>query len=169
MNARGEVVSRHRFYPKWPIDSARNAENYAGTWIRQVYQPCSVVRRSVFERIGGFDASYRIAGDAEFFIRAREAGVRFRYLPGSPWVRMRDDGLSSRRHWQAELETLRAFRRHDPSRWRPYAQFVRARMVAFCEVRAPRALDLARRALGSPRSAGAAATDNAGREPLGCG
>jgi glycosyltransferase involved in cell wall biosynthesis len=40
-----------------------------------------VVRREVFDGIGGFDPSYRVGEDVDWFFRAREACVAFAILP----------------------------------------------------------------------------------------
>ena len=40
-----------------------------------------LVRRSVFERIGGFDPSYRMAEDLDWLARAQDAGVEREILP----------------------------------------------------------------------------------------
>lgn len=39
--------------------------------------PACFVKRSVYERIGYFDASYKVSGDYEFIYRCRKAGVKF--------------------------------------------------------------------------------------------
>jgi GT2 family glycosyltransferase len=48
--------------------------------IMPLAQPGTVIRRSVWEKIGGFDRSYRSAGDLDFFVRALAAGVRFAFV-----------------------------------------------------------------------------------------
>lgn len=45
--------------------------------IMPLAQPGTLIRRSVWERIGALDASYRIAGDLDFFVRALAAGIPF--------------------------------------------------------------------------------------------
>ena len=40
-----------------------------------------VVRRAVLERVGGFDPSFAIAEDVDWFCRAKDAGVAFGILP----------------------------------------------------------------------------------------
>jgi glycosyltransferase involved in cell wall biosynthesis len=40
-----------------------------------------VARRAVFDQVGDFDANYRYAKDVDWFIRAREAGVRMDVVP----------------------------------------------------------------------------------------
>ncbi len=40
-------------------------------------QPCAVFRRSLFERLGGFDGDYRVIGDLDFFGRAAVSGAKF--------------------------------------------------------------------------------------------
>jgi hypothetical protein len=46
--------------------------------IEPVYQQGTTVTRAVFERIGGFDESFRLCGDAEFVARACVRGVPMR-------------------------------------------------------------------------------------------
>jgi len=40
-----------------------------------------VARRVIFEQIGGFDASYRVASDFEWITRAKDAGIPIAILP----------------------------------------------------------------------------------------
>jgi glycosyltransferase involved in cell wall biosynthesis len=54
--------------------------------------------RTLFGRIGGFDESFRIAMDFEFFLRAMRAGATIRTVP-EMLAEMPDDGISSRRDW----------------------------------------------------------------------
>jgi glycosyltransferase involved in cell wall biosynthesis len=51
-------------------------------------------RRGIWQRLGGFDASYRIACDYDFAIRALVAGEMVRLCPGPPPVRMTFGGAS---------------------------------------------------------------------------
>lgn len=55
-------------------------------------------RRDLFDRIGAFDSTFRIALDYEFFLRARRRGVSLRHVP-RPLARMPDTGVSSRLDW----------------------------------------------------------------------
>ena len=58
--------------------------------------PTLYLRRSVYERIGGFDTRYRIAADYDFMLRAlTQLSGRVRYLP-QVLVRMRLGGVSNR-------------------------------------------------------------------------
>lgn len=57
--------------------------------------PTLYVRRALFERAGGYDPSYRIAGDFEWVARSfARAHPTYRYVP-QPLVRMRLGGLST--------------------------------------------------------------------------
>ncbi|OSQ46605.1 glycosyltransferase family 2 protein [Marivita geojedonensis] len=58
----------------------------------------ALTRRDLFERIGGFDTSYRVTMDYDFFFRARNAGAKFRSVPVILSY-MDDSGLSSRTDW----------------------------------------------------------------------
>ena len=57
--------------------------------------PGLFVRRAIFERVGAFSTSYRIAGDFEWIARAFKQGiVRYRHLP-QVFVHMRTGGIST--------------------------------------------------------------------------
>jgi glycosyltransferase involved in cell wall biosynthesis len=57
--------------------------------------PSSFVSRALFERLGGYDRRFRIAGDHDFFLRAVAAPeTRFRHLP-FPVARMEPGGIST--------------------------------------------------------------------------
>lgn len=56
--------------------------------------PTLFLRRSVYDRVGVFDQSYRIASDVEFMNRVfYRFGVNARYIP-EIWVRMREGGAT---------------------------------------------------------------------------
>lgn len=56
--------------------------------------PTLFLRRSVYEKAGGFDPDYRLAGDVEFMLRIFYAHrVKDRYIP-KIWVRMRTGGAT---------------------------------------------------------------------------
>lgn len=71
-------VTRHSIFldhelkelPAWVRTERQEAETTA-------YIPSALlVRRSVFDAVGGFDESYRIGDDSDWFLRARDAGFR---------------------------------------------------------------------------------------------
>ena len=57
-----------------------------------------LARRDLFERIGGFDPSFRVCMDYDFLVRASRAGARIEEAPIT-LSRMIDGGVSSRRDW----------------------------------------------------------------------
>jgi len=57
------------------------------------------IRKSLFERIDGYDTTFQIAMDYEFFLRAYRAGARFRCFSEPVVAVMRDTGISSQRDW----------------------------------------------------------------------
>ena len=59
----------------------------------------TLIRRSLFDRIGLYDSGFRIAMDYEFFLRAYRAGARFRCYPTPVMAVMRDSGVSSQIDW----------------------------------------------------------------------
>ena len=48
--------------------------------IMPLAQPGTVIRRSLIDRLGGFDETFRSAGDLDFFVRALVAGARFKFI-----------------------------------------------------------------------------------------
>lgn len=73
--------------------------------------PATFVRRSVYERYGGFDLSYRVAMDVEIFFRWKRNRVPIRYIP-VPLVLMERGGVSSVNDLQGYGEFRRAAIRH---------------------------------------------------------
>lgn len=77
--------------------------------------PTFYVRRSVYQRWGGFDSSYKLAADAELIVRFMEKGrARSAYIP-SLWVKMRVGGqtnLNVKNIIRQNKEILRSLRQH---------------------------------------------------------
>ncbi|MFY9512573.1 MAG: hypothetical protein WAQ05_16525, partial [Rubrivivax sp.] len=61
-----------------------------------VVHPACFVAREVYQRVGGFDARYRIAMDYDFVLRAYLAGTRFVHLDEA-LVGFRGGGVSDRK------------------------------------------------------------------------
>lgn len=81
-----------------------------------INHPATFVRRSCFERHGGFDSAFPNAMDYEFFLRLHIAGARFRVIE-RPLARMASGGQSERSLWRTASE-CRAIRiRHQSSAW----------------------------------------------------
>jgi GT2 family glycosyltransferase len=78
--------------------------------IMPLAQPGTVIRRSVWEKLGGFDLSYRSAGDLDFFVRALSAGERFAFVDAEVASFRLHGGQLSKRRAEVEAETARALR-----------------------------------------------------------
>ena len=76
-----------------------------------VNHPATLVRRSWFDRLGGFDVSLRNAMDYDLFLRAKLAGARFRVVPAA-LARFAAGGQSERSLWRTLRETHDVRRRH---------------------------------------------------------
>ena len=108
----GRVLRRYR------------SSNFAPHRIGRGYMPAHptlLVRRSVHEKYGAYDTSYRIAGDFEFIARAFGAGqTPFVHVP-EILVLMQDGGLSNsgiRSSWVITREMRRACaKNHIDSGW----------------------------------------------------
>jgi glycosyltransferase involved in cell wall biosynthesis len=66
-----------------------------------IFPSATILRRDVYNRIGGFDERLRMAEDTDYWLRVAMAGYRFRHAPG---------GLLCKRRHQGNLT-------HDLERW----------------------------------------------------
>jgi glycosyltransferase involved in cell wall biosynthesis len=77
--------------------------------------PTFFVRRSIYERFGGFDLSYRIAADVELMMRFLEVHkIRVKHVL-DVWVKMRMGGTTNKslhNVWVQNREILRALKSH---------------------------------------------------------
>jgi len=71
--------------------------------------PSTIVRRSVFESCGYFDARYKLAADCDFFLRVFSRGYQFHSITEVVTV-MRDGGASQRGYFRSRVEYMKAFR-----------------------------------------------------------
>ena len=74
--------------------------------------PTMVVRRSVFERLGYFDTSKRIAMDFDFVCKLHAARLEGVYLDRPPVVCMDGTGVSARNELRAMRECYASLRAH---------------------------------------------------------
>jgi glycosyltransferase involved in cell wall biosynthesis len=74
-------------------------------------QPAAIFRRTLWAELKGFDESYRYKADADFFIRALQAGKRFVYVdgPAIACFRVHASQLSLRNVEEIEQEGQRLF------------------------------------------------------------
>lgn len=71
-----------------------------------MYHPSVFVRRSVYEKVGEFNPTYRYAMDSDWLSRAYVAGARFQHCESL--TRMVDGGISVQRRFAAYGEHLQA-------------------------------------------------------------
>jgi glycosyltransferase involved in cell wall biosynthesis len=69
-----------------------------------IWHQASFIRRSLFKRLGGYDATLCIAMDYEFFLRAWRAEAIFENINHPAPTFMRATGLSSKRDWDSLLQ-----------------------------------------------------------------
>lgn len=87
----GSEDSLTRVFPRGPGFwlNFKTGFNHQGTFIR----------RTLFDRIGGYDTSFKIAMDYEFFLRARRSRARFKCHSDPVVSVMRSTGVSSQNDW----------------------------------------------------------------------
>ncbi len=64
-------VNGRKFSPAQGVSSFHGA---------RIFHPASAIRRSLLERLGGFDSQWKICADLDFFLRAKETGAVFRFV-----------------------------------------------------------------------------------------
>jgi hypothetical protein len=105
IGARGENFGSH------PV--ARRGEDLAALLARGIMplaQPGTVIRRRLIERLGGFDETFRSAGDLDFFVRSLVAGARFSFVNAWAASFRLHAGQLSKHRTEVEMETARALR-----------------------------------------------------------
>lgn len=71
-----------------------------------MYHPSVMARRSLYQKIGGFELSYKYAMDSDWLVRAALSGARIAH--GGHRVRMVDGGISVKKRFAAYGEHLQA-------------------------------------------------------------
>jgi glycosyltransferase involved in cell wall biosynthesis len=90
-----------------------NGTSLARGWMPP--HPTFYARREIYERLGSFDTTFRIAADYDCMLRFLKAGIRVAYIPHLQ-VRMRVGGISNRSFASIvakSIEDLRALRKND--------------------------------------------------------
>jgi hypothetical protein len=90
---------------------ARRGEDLAALLARGIVplaQPGTVIRRSLFDRLGGIDESYRLAGDLDFFVRALMTGARCSFVDAEVAAFRLSAGQLSKQREVGEAEKNRA-------------------------------------------------------------
>jgi glycosyltransferase involved in cell wall biosynthesis len=67
-------------------------------------QPAAVFRRLLYHRLDGFDERYRFKADADFYLRALQAGARFAFCDGPPVACFRVHAAQLSQQQQAAIE-----------------------------------------------------------------
>ena len=144
--------------PLYPIGGDWQEAKARFRQIMSIPHPGLMHRRNLFERYGGFDASFRIAGDYEFLQRELKDGDAA-FIPGIVTVGMRYGGISSSP--ENSLASLRETRRAQKMHGLPFPGMlwlaamarIYLRLLAwslFGERVARHLLDLVRRINGLP-------------------
>jgi glycosyltransferase involved in cell wall biosynthesis len=104
-----------QFYPSFDLN--------VYTYFRSLGQPTVFWRRSETERLGGFDDSYRLIGDCEYWLRAATSGSSFKHVREMMAIQFDHPSTLRNTHraeLAAEFERLRATYRSaagPPARW----------------------------------------------------
>lgn len=107
----GRIVGEARF--------VGGVEGYGFDLENPINHQTTFMAREVFARIGGFDATFALAGDYDLLLRAHLAGIEMRHVP-EVFVRMRVGGRSQTGAELGTREGMRAWRRRTgrvPWRW----------------------------------------------------
>jgi glycosyltransferase involved in cell wall biosynthesis len=96
-----------RTWKSSPFQQSRTA------WGWMPPHPTLYLKKEVYDLVGGFDPSYRIAADYEFMLRLFQQNITINYLPKT-LVAMRQGGISSasKNQWIKSKEDWRALKFH---------------------------------------------------------
>jgi len=116
------IDSQGRFIHSWLSARPKSLRPLYRSGYSPLLQQGTLFRRTVFERLGGFDDHYRFVGDADFWWRAVEAGFHFarsRHPPVAAF-RIHPAQLSSAHALEMDHEHACMVAAHG-GRWRPSA------------------------------------------------
>ena len=85
--------------------------NEIGEPVFSVNLGSAVIRRSVFERVGLFDETMRYSEDVDWFMRAREGGVRIKTIDAVTMFYRQHEQNMTRGKSPSELNVLKALKR----------------------------------------------------------
>lgn len=169
VDERGRVVRTGRFVHR----RARGAPSARADYEQfreklPLFHQTTFCRRSVFAHAGGFDATYRVAGDYDLLLRAWLLGATFWHIP-DVFVHMREGGISERARLVSDVEVIRAWRRRGGGSLGQAARRVARRgLVHLLERHAAPAIAAVRRARALlPRAAPAGLIDAPAGAPAG--
>lgn len=120
-----------RFLHAWRSAAAGDLLPLYRAGYSPLLQQGTLFRRSLYDRVGGFDESFRLVGDADFWWRCLEAGARFAEQAGPPVAsfRLHDAQLSQRYKAAMLAEHAEMVRRHgcSPGFWSGFTAACRFR------------------------------------------
>jgi len=120
MNSKPDIAAFNIVFQKQDIEFECKSRgfNYWLNFKTGLYHQGVFCSRAVFKKLGGFDESYKIAMDYEFWLRAYRQGITPKILNYSITY-MRDTGISSKSDWPTMkkrfLEEQRAHYQHAPN------------------------------------------------------
>lgn len=141
------IDAQGRFLHAWRSAAPRDLPTLYRAGYSPLLQQGTLFRRSLFQRVGGFDESFKFVGDADFWWRCLDAGGRFHEQHGPPVAafRLHAGQISQRHHEEMRAEHISMVRRRglQPRVWSafwPAARF-RTRNWSRYVVRCLRPLD----------------------------
>jgi GT2 family glycosyltransferase len=72
--------------------------------------PTMIVRRSVFDKAGGFNSKYEIGMDFDFIVRITKSGYKGYFYDSSPVVKMEGTGKSQSKEFKSIRECFNSLR-----------------------------------------------------------
>lgn len=108
------IDSQGRFLHAWRSAAPQDLLTLYCAGYSPLLQQGTLFRRSLYERMGGFDESFHLVGDADFWWRCVEAGARFTEQPGPSVAGFRLHAGQLSQRYKADMFTEHAtmVRRH---------------------------------------------------------
>ena len=97
----------------------------------RIFHPAAFIRRSLFEKYGDYDETYRICADLDFFLRTKEAGAVFTYTD-CPLTRFALGGISTTARKKTALEVRCILQAHGYSGIFCFCYYASMRLRNFC-------------------------------------
>jgi hypothetical protein len=93
-----------------------------------IYHPGMLVKKSAYNKIGGYNQKYHYAMDSEWVHRATVNNLNFKYIP-EVLARMELGGKSDKYYYRSLFEFLLSSMKHGPSKVVPIYYFFRQLII----------------------------------------
>jgi glycosyltransferase involved in cell wall biosynthesis len=118
-----------KYVPQDNVHAYVETPNINNIWkFMSIYHPGMLIKKSAYEKIGGYDLNYKYAMDSEWVHRAINAKLKFHYIP-HVLANMQLGGKSDKYFYFSLFEFCRSSMKYRPNKLLPLFYLIRQLLV----------------------------------------